>query len=55
MIIPEDNSEHHTRRHENLKSHKGQLYLYNVSFCLLDQTFSEAETWKRAVRFPKTK
>jgi hypothetical protein len=26
QYIPEDNSEHHTRRRENLKSHKNQIY-----------------------------
>jgi hypothetical protein len=28
QYIPEDNSEHHTRRRENLKSHKVKLYFY---------------------------
>jgi hypothetical protein len=27
QYIPEDNSEHHTRRRENLKSHNFRLYL----------------------------
>jgi hypothetical protein len=27
QYIPEDNSEHHTRRRENLKSHKRELLL----------------------------
>jgi hypothetical protein len=28
QYIPQDNSEHHTRRRENLKSHIGILVLY---------------------------
>jgi hypothetical protein len=27
QYIPEDNSEHHTRRHENLKSHKDKVVI----------------------------
>jgi len=27
QYIPEDNSEHHTRRRENLKSHKVGIYV----------------------------
>jgi hypothetical protein len=33
QYIPEDNSEHHTRRRENLKSH-----CFNISFPTLTQT-----------------
>jgi hypothetical protein len=30
QYIPEDNSEHHTRRRENLKSHKGGVSYTNA-------------------------
>jgi hypothetical protein len=29
---PEDSSEHHTRRRENLKSHTGYLHIYITKF-----------------------
>jgi hypothetical protein len=33
QYIPEDNSEHHTSRRENLKSHK-YIYIYlHISLC----------------------
>jgi hypothetical protein len=38
QYIPEDNSKHHTRRRENLKSHKGQYYLFICS--LFNDDFS---------------
>jgi hypothetical protein len=34
QYIPEDNSAHHTRRRENLKSH-GALVIYLIRFCCL--------------------
>jgi predicted anti-sigma-YlaC factor YlaD len=37
QYIPEDNSEHHTRRRENLKSHRWLLYLFAVYLMSLSQ------------------
>jgi hypothetical protein len=34
QYIPEDNSEHHTRRRENLMSHSAMLYVKAVNFYL---------------------
>jgi hypothetical protein len=38
QYIPEDNSEHHTRRRENLKSHMSDLcYTMTAYFPMLDE------------------
>jgi hypothetical protein len=37
--IPEDNSEHHTRRRENLKPHTFQIYLSNFSGVCYNEQF----------------
>jgi hypothetical protein len=43
QYIPEDNSEHHTRRRENLKSHRLGMALkiyshrHNIELCLLSK------------------
>jgi hypothetical protein len=43
QYIPEDNSEHHTRRRENLKSHEvwfsGQTCEFYLIIILFDETF----------------
>jgi hypothetical protein len=39
QYIPEDNSEHHTRRCENLKSHIINFNQYNLSIYIQDPHF----------------
>jgi hypothetical protein len=47
QYIPEDNSELHTRRRENLKSHKKLPLLYNPKAHFLPQEHA-------TVRYPKS-
>jgi hypothetical protein len=47
---PEDNSEHHTRRHENLKSHKcnDDLLLLLPNICILLVTCDSCTTYEKS-------
>jgi hypothetical protein len=42
QYIPEDNSEHHTRRRENLKSHNCWLH-YSIDYTFTKQVKSESQ------------
>jgi hypothetical protein len=46
QYIPEDNSEHHTRRRENLKSHKAQFRFkaFLIMFCWQKMTSALRES-----------
>jgi hypothetical protein len=51
QYIPEDNSEHHTRRRENLKSHIACHYLKTLLNCQPDDkiNFTNQEELKKLV------
>jgi hypothetical protein len=48
QYIPEDNSEHHTRRRENLKSHREETHSAQRSRSLTSTSFYYKEATKKA-------